>query len=69
MTRRLQTINDDTVLEITEEQSVKQRLSENTLLRQKAYLEQSIIHFQARLDEVNSQLALINTERNAARKG
>ena len=67
MEKRLQTIEGDTILEITEDQPVKRRLSEKTLRRQKAYLEQSIAAFQQTLDEVNGLLEMITTEKNAAR--
>lgn len=66
MTQRLQTINDDTVLEITESQPVKTRLSEKTLLRNKAYLEASIANFQLSLDKVNADLAKIQNAKNTA---
>jgi hypothetical protein len=62
MVKRLQKINGDTVLEITEDVPVKTRLSVNTLLRQKEYFEASIREFQARLADVNASLIQIHEE-------
>ncbi len=70
MQQRLQTVGDDTVLEITEDQPQKRRLSQKSLMRTKSYLEQSITSFQAALGQVNAELELIATARNEAqRKG
>lgn len=63
MSRRLQTINGDTVLEITDTAPVKTRLSENDLLRRKTYLEEAITKFQTELEDVNGKLAQINAEK------
>ncbi|MDZ4371281.1 MAG: helix-turn-helix transcriptional regulator [Phenylobacterium sp.] len=54
MTTRLQSLNGDRVLEITATKSVNQRLSEQTVLRRKAYLEASIARFQLQLDEADA---------------
>lgn len=64
MEMRLQKEHDDNVLEITETKTTTQRLSENNLLRQKQYLEQSITNFQTRLSVVNTQLGLIANAKN-----
>lgn len=66
MAQRLQMINGDAVLEITRATSEKHRLSENTLLRRKENLEDSIAHFKTKLAEVSVSLALINTAKNEA---
>ncbi|MFC3644424.1 hypothetical protein [Aquibium oceanicum] len=59
MRQRLQTINDDTVLEITEEKPMKRRFSQEALLRHKEYLEQSIAHLQRALTEVNARQRML----------
>lgn len=59
---RLQQINGDTVLEITEQ--VTRRISEKSLLRQKEQLEQSVQAFQRRLAEVNADLEKITNAKN-----
>lgn len=66
--KRLQSVNGDTVLEITEQTVLKVRYSENDLLRQKSYLEQSIAQFQERLDATNAKLAQINDEKSRPQK-
>jgi hypothetical protein len=63
MEKRLQKIADDIVLEITENAPIKTRLSEKTLLRDKAYYEDAIARFQAELKAVNDKLALIYAEK------
>ena len=60
--QRLQEINGDAVLEITEE--VTKRLSEKALLRQQAQLEQSIAALEKRLAEVNADLEAITIAKN-----
>lgn len=65
MQKRLQQINDDTVLEITETKPVKVRLSQKSLLRRKQYLEQAIEQFQGELVEVQKALEMITAERDA----
>ena len=62
MEKRLQKLNGDTVLEITTQEAVKVRLSENDLTRRKAYLEKAITNFQSELDDTNAQLASIYAE-------
>lgn len=64
MEKRIQSINGDTVLEITEAKPVKVALSEKALLRQKEYFEKAIAKFQAGLQTVNANLDLIYAERN-----
>lgn len=64
MKRRLQTVNGDTVLEITEDVPSKRRLSEKTLLRSRQHLTESIAHFQAQLALVDEGLALITAAKN-----
>lgn len=66
MSNRLQTVNGDTVLEITETEQVKHRLSEKRLLARKEYLTLSINRFQDQLDDTEAKLALIYAERNKA---
>lgn len=55
---RVQEINGDTVVEITEQQPVKIRISENALLRRRDYLTASIARFQSELS--TTELALAN---------
>jgi len=62
MEKRIQRINGDTVLEITSQKAVKERLSENDLVRRKEYLEESIAVFQTELDAVNISLSQIYAE-------
>lgn len=64
MERRLQQVNDDTVLEITETKPVKTRLSEKQLLRQQAYLESAITRFNEQLSDVKEKLAMIYAEKD-----
>ena len=65
MDKRVQNINGDKVLEITSQEMVKTRVSENELLRKQTYLIEAITKFQANLDEVNAQLtSLYNEEAN-----
>lgn len=66
MEKRLQHINGDTVLEITEEKTVKTRLSEKELLRKQDYLETSITKFQAELDDTSAKLSELYAERDKA---
>lgn len=65
MEKRLQTIDGDTVLEITHEEPKKTRLSENNLLATKARLEASIANFQTALNGVNESLQMIQDEKAA----
>ncbi len=60
MRQRLQIVNGDAVLEITEESTVKRRLSEKGLLRAKENLETTIARAQASLAEVKRALTRIN---------
>lgn len=62
--RNLMQVNDDNILEIVRTVDVKERLSENSLTKQKEILEGGIIKFQAQLNEVNSKLAQIEDEKN-----
>lgn len=64
MEKRLQTINKNTVLEITENKPVKRTLSEKSLLRRREYLEQGIAKFQGELAVVLEQLQLIYDEQD-----
>lgn len=66
--KRLQSLNGDTVLDITEPTVLKVRLSENDLLRRKAYLEDSITKFQERLADTEAKLSQIYAEQSKARK-
>ena len=68
MERRLQTINGDTILEITHDAPTKTRLSENNLLRTKERLERSITNFQKALTEVEAQLAMITEAKDEEAK-
>jgi len=54
--RRVQRVNNDIVVEITTQQPVKTRVSEQALLRKKTYLTGALSRFQADLDAVNAQL-------------
>jgi len=63
METRIQSINNDTVLEVTEMAPVKTRHSENNLLERKDYFETMIAKCQAGLDEVNVLLANITNEK------
>lgn len=62
---RVQTINDDTVLEVTEMVPVKTRYSETRLLERKTYLESMIAKLQADLLEVNARLNDIDNAKAA----
>ena len=64
METRLQQINDDTVLEITETKDVKTRYSEKQLLSQRSYFEEMLLKAQAGLDKVNDLLAQIHNEKS-----
>jgi hypothetical protein len=64
MEKRLQHVNGDTVLEITQPETVKVRLSEQGLLRRKTYLEAGITKFTNELAETNEKLAQIHAERD-----
>lgn len=64
MDRRLQLTQDDAILEITEMQPVKTRLSESALLRRRADLLESIAEFDKRRAEVDAQLAMIAAAKN-----
>lgn len=64
MEKRLQEINNDTVLEVTETAPIKQRYSESALLSRKEYYETMIAKCQAGLLEVNTLLSDIAYERN-----
>lgn len=67
MAERLQIMGDDVVLEITESEAVKRRLSEKTLLRRKHYLEQSIAKFSAALEATVAKLAQITQAKDGQR--
>lgn len=67
MEKRFQIINGDPTLDITEDTQAKRRLSEKTLTRQKKYLEDAIVKFQASLAKVNEGLAAITTAKNEAK--
>jgi hypothetical protein len=60
---RLQRINNDTVLEITQNVLEKTRYSESDLLRQKAYFESMVTKGQEGLDRVNALLTQIENEK------
>jgi len=62
MKTRLQIINGDRMIEITEDTPRKRLVSENRQMERKAYLEAAIGKFQAELDECNAYLAMINTK-------
>lgn len=69
MEHRIQMVNNDTVLEITENQVVTSRFSEKSLLRTKANLVEAIDRFKARLSEVDDNLALIaSAKRDTGKK-
>lgn len=70
MEKRLQKVNGDTVLDITEQtpQVQKVRLSENRLQARKAGLEASIARFTEQLQDTITKLALIENEKGNARK-
>lgn len=63
METRLQTINNDTVMEVTKTVTQKTRHSEADLLHQKAYFEGMITQGQAGLDRVIALLTQINNEK------
>jgi len=67
METRIQTINDDTVMEVTEMVAVKKRHSEKNLLERKAYHEAIIAQSQESLDEINALLATITYEKGVKR--
>jgi hypothetical protein len=60
---RLQKLNDDTVLEITETVQQKTRYVEADLIRQQTYFTEMITKGQAGLDRVNSLLGQIQNEK------
>lgn len=64
MAKRLQTINGDTVLEMTETRTMTVRLSQKALQRRKAYLEGAITKFETELADTNAKLATIHEERS-----
>lgn len=64
-TERLVVSADDTVLEITESETHKTRLSLKALERTKKYLRESISNFQAREAEVDQAIAKITQAKNA----
>lgn len=68
MGKRLQTINHDTVLEITETKPVKRILSEKALVRRREYLEQGIAKFEGELAVVLEQLQMIYDEQAKAER-
>lgn len=60
--KRIQKVNDDTILDITTDTPVVRRLSKNNVKRRISYLEQSIAKFQAELSEAKAELAMIADE-------
>jgi hypothetical protein len=66
MSTRIQTINNDTTLRITENKPVTITLSEKALVRRRAYLESGIAKFQGELSSVNEQLSMIYEEKERA---
>lgn len=60
MRTRLQVVNGDAQLEITESADVKRRLSEKALVRRKENLQISISRFEADLALVEADLALLS---------
>ena len=66
MNSRLQTINGDSVLEITETRPVTVRYSEKFLMRRRDYLEQAIAKFEGQLATVNEQISMIHERKNRA---
>lgn len=64
--KRLQQVNGDTVLEITDTEPVKTRLSEQTLLRHEQYFVDAIAKFEAELAKVREKLAEIYAEKDKA---
>lgn len=60
---RLQRINNDNVLEITQNVLEKTRYSESDLLRQKTYFESMVAKGQEGLDRVNALLTQIENEK------
>lgn len=65
-TTRLQSLGGDTVVEITRMEPVKERLSQQALLRQEAYLVQSIDGFEEALAIVRAKLAQIENAKGQA---
>lgn len=63
MSNRLQKLNDDTILEVTEMVAKRTRHSEKELMIRKEYFESMILKCQAGLEEVNALLATIENER------
>lgn len=56
-------INDDTVLEVTENRIVKTRYSEKQLLARRASLVSAVERFQAEIEEVDARLGAIQHEK------
>lgn len=59
MDKRVQKINDDTVLEITEQKPVKTRLSMKSLMRRRDYLTEAITRFQTELADTDAKIQMI----------
>jgi len=67
MEKRIQIINDDTVLEITETKVVTTRHSHKRLVEERERIEAMIDLSKSRLSEVNSLLASIEHEKDKSR--
>jgi len=66
MTKRLQSVNGDTVLKVTETRPVTVTLSEKTLLRRREQLQAAMAKFQGELAVIEEQLSMIYEERDRA---
>lgn len=64
MSTRVQTINSDTVLEVTETVVKKRRHSEANLLRQRAYFQSMVDKGTAGLERVNALLQQISNAKD-----
>ena len=64
MTKRLQSVNGDTVLRVTETKPVTVTLSEKALIRRREQLQDAMAKFQGELAVVEEQLSMIYEERN-----
>lgn len=66
MIKRIQEVDGDIILEITENSSVKRRISEKALLRRQERLRAAIERFEGELGEIDRQLAEVYEERDKA---
>lgn len=64
---RVQKLGEETVLEITRTETVKERISEKDLLRQRTYFQEMVAKGQAGLARVDDQLTQIQNGNGTSR--